>query len=156
MGDLQSEEGRDVLLEIQTPIVPSSCSDAIVTASLGYFNVITSSLDNVSAVLTLERTGKQELQNVTVVERLHVYHLIFYPLPCSFTHSLTHPLTNPLTHPFTSRTQSFTHPFTHSHVHSPFDWVRTFLSLILTQMLSLVHQTVNLTCKGTASWRQMH
>ena len=57
MGDLQSEEGRDVLLEIQAPAVSTPCSEPVVTATLSYFNVITSSLDKVSAVLTLERTG---------------------------------------------------------------------------------------------------
>ena len=58
MGDLQSEEGRDILLEIQTPALTSACSDSVVTATLNYFNVITSSLESASSVLVLERTGK--------------------------------------------------------------------------------------------------
>ena len=57
MGDLQSEEQRDVLLEMQLPVLPAPTADMVVTATLTYFNVITSSVDTVSAQLKLERTG---------------------------------------------------------------------------------------------------
>lgn len=57
MGDLQSEEQRDVLLEVQLPVLPAPTTDLVVTATLTYFNVITSSLDTVTAQLNLERTG---------------------------------------------------------------------------------------------------
>ena len=57
MGDLQSEEQRDVLLELQLPVVPAPTIDTVATATLTYFNVITSSMDTVSAQLKLERTG---------------------------------------------------------------------------------------------------
>ena len=61
MGDLQSEEGRDLLLELQVPALSSPCSDQVMTATLTYFNVVTSTLDTVTSVLTLERTGEGRL-----------------------------------------------------------------------------------------------
>ena len=57
MGDLQSEEQRDVLLEMKLPVLPAPTTDVVVTATLSYFNVITSFVDTVSAQLKLERTG---------------------------------------------------------------------------------------------------
>ena len=44
---------KEEILEIRAPAVSTPYSEPVVS----YFNVITSSLDNVSAVLTLERTG---------------------------------------------------------------------------------------------------
>ena len=58
MGDLQSEEERDIVLEIQLPAVPSPQQDTVVRTTLSYFNVITSELDTIQSELIISRGGK--------------------------------------------------------------------------------------------------
>ena len=60
MGDLQSEEQRDILIEFKLPPVPAPGPDNIVSCQIVYFNVITSAMDTVECYLTLQRTSKQE------------------------------------------------------------------------------------------------
>ena len=57
MGDIQSEEERDVVLELQLPAVSSPQQDLVLKASLSYFNVITSALDSVTCDLFINRKG---------------------------------------------------------------------------------------------------
>ncbi len=57
MGDLQSEEQRDILMEVQLPALPSATADKVISCQLVYFNVITSALDTVDGPLILKRTG---------------------------------------------------------------------------------------------------
>ena len=42
MGDLQSEEERDIVLELKLPAMASPQQDTVLKATLSYFNVITS------------------------------------------------------------------------------------------------------------------
>lgn len=60
MGDLQSEEERDVLLELKLPAVPSPISQEALKGQLKYFNVVTSSLDTVEFSMIFERNSKRE------------------------------------------------------------------------------------------------
>ena len=60
MGDIQSEEGRDLVLELELPPVPSGTASEhvpLVSVELSYFNVITSQFDTVQCQLTINRTG---------------------------------------------------------------------------------------------------
>ena len=57
MGDLQSEEERDVVLELKLPALSSPQQDLVLKASLSYFNVITSALDTVTFDLVIDRKG---------------------------------------------------------------------------------------------------
>ena len=57
MGDLQSEEQRDILMELQLPALSSAKADKVISCQLVYFNVITSALDTVDGPLILKRTG---------------------------------------------------------------------------------------------------
>ena len=59
MGDLQSEEERDIVLELKLPALPAPKVDNVVKATLSYFNIITSELDTVTYELTIRREGKQ-------------------------------------------------------------------------------------------------
>ena len=61
MGDLQSEEERDIVLEVQMPALPEAVDEFLVAkAQLSYFNIITSRMDTVECQLTANRalTGK--------------------------------------------------------------------------------------------------
>ena len=58
MGDLQSEEERDILLELKLPVLSASTSDVIMTGQLVYFNVISSTMDNIGSNLIIERNGQ--------------------------------------------------------------------------------------------------
>ena len=59
MGDLQSEEERDIVLELRLPALPGPVEgDPVVRAQLSYFNVITSQIDSVECQLAVNRTGK--------------------------------------------------------------------------------------------------
>ena len=58
MGDLQSEEERDIVLEVKLPPLPTPQQDLVMKASLSYFNIITSSLDTVTFDLIVDRKGK--------------------------------------------------------------------------------------------------
>ena len=61
MGDIQSEEGRDIVLELELPALSSASDSAqgilIATAELSYFNIITSQLDVIKSQLKTDRTG---------------------------------------------------------------------------------------------------
>ena len=57
MGDLQSEEERDVVLELKLPALSSPQQDLVLKASLSYFNVITCALDTVTFDLIIDRKG---------------------------------------------------------------------------------------------------
>ena len=59
LGDLQSEEERDVVLELTLPSTGEEASDwTVVSARLIYFNVITSVMEDVQYDLKVHR--KQE------------------------------------------------------------------------------------------------
>ncbi|XP_064400224.1 uncharacterized protein LOC135346514 [Halichondria panicea] len=55
MGDLQSEEERDIVMELKLPTMPNPQQDLVIKASLSYFNVITSALDTVTFDLNIDR-----------------------------------------------------------------------------------------------------
>ena len=59
MGDLQSEEERDIVLEIKLPSVTSPQQDTVLQTTLSYFNVITSEFDMVQSELVLSRGGEK-------------------------------------------------------------------------------------------------
>ncbi|XP_003383100.1 PREDICTED: uncharacterized protein LOC100635885 [Amphimedon queenslandica] len=56
MGDLQSEEERDILLELQLPAVADMSQQGII-GKLSYFNVINSKPDEVNFTMTFERNN---------------------------------------------------------------------------------------------------
>ena len=58
MGDLQSEEERDIVLELKLPALPSPTQDTVLRSTLSYFNVISSELDTIQSELVLSRGGK--------------------------------------------------------------------------------------------------
>ncbi len=58
MGDLQSEEERDIVMELTLPALSSPQQDLVIQASLSYFNVITSALDTVTFDFTIDRKGE--------------------------------------------------------------------------------------------------
>ena len=64
LGDLQSEEQRDVLMEIQLPICTSG-SLCYASVTLSYFNVITTGMETIITELLVERTntGKPKISN---------------------------------------------------------------------------------------------
>ena len=57
LGDIQSEEERDIVLELKLPVLPSPQPDTTLVTTLSYFNVITSALDTLTTELTVNRTG---------------------------------------------------------------------------------------------------
>ena len=69
MGDLQSEEERDIVLELKLPAMTSPQQDMVLKATLSYFNVITSEFDTVQSELTLQRGGKQGINNSAVLSQ---------------------------------------------------------------------------------------
>ncbi len=58
MGDLQSEEERDIVLELNLPALPSPTQDTVLRTTLSYFNVINSELDTIQSDLVLSRGGE--------------------------------------------------------------------------------------------------
>ncbi len=70
MGDLQSEEKRDILMEARLPPLPSSQQDLVIKASLSYFNVITSTLDTVNRDLSLQREGMMVTIIISIIKCL--------------------------------------------------------------------------------------
>lgn len=61
MGDLQSEEKRDVVLELTIDVVPLPHNDTkqkLLTARVDYFNVITNKLASSTGELGVFRPGK--------------------------------------------------------------------------------------------------
>ena len=66
MGDLQSEEERDIVLEIKLPAVASPGQYTVLKTTLSYFNVITSEFDTVQSDLILSRGGETILSGLSV------------------------------------------------------------------------------------------
>jgi len=67
MGDIQSEEERDIVLELKLPALPSPQPDTVLVVTLSYFNVITSALDTLTHELTISRTdGERGVPNEQV------------------------------------------------------------------------------------------
>ena len=68
LGDLQSEETRDVLLELTLP--PSAAGGCVKysSLSLSYFNVITAAMETLRVELVIDRasTGKPRVSNPTI------------------------------------------------------------------------------------------
>jgi len=59
LGDIQSEEKRDILVVAEMPSLPHERSSFLLsTISLSYFNVITSKLDNAKVEVTVGRPDK--------------------------------------------------------------------------------------------------
>ena len=58
MCDLQSEEERDILLELKLPVLSASTSDVVITGQVFYFNVISSIMDNIGSNLAIERNSQ--------------------------------------------------------------------------------------------------
>ena len=58
MGDLQSEEERDIVLELKLPALASPAQDTVLRTTLSYFNVINSELDTIQSDLVLSRGGE--------------------------------------------------------------------------------------------------
>ena len=57
MGDLQSEEERDIVLEVEMPALPAANERyPVVKVELSYFNIITSLMDTVECQLTVNRS----------------------------------------------------------------------------------------------------
>lgn len=62
MGDLQSEEERDILLELKMQAITADASEQAIKGQLVYFNVVTSGIDTVECNLTIERNSKCSLK----------------------------------------------------------------------------------------------
>ena len=60
MGDIQSEESRDLVLELElAPVRSGGATEdvALAKTELSYFNVITSQFDTMECLVTANRTG---------------------------------------------------------------------------------------------------
>ena len=57
LGDLQSEEGRDIVLTLILPALEASEQACVLKATLTYFNVIRSAMQVASCELVLNRSG---------------------------------------------------------------------------------------------------
>jgi len=60
MGDIQSEESRDLVLELElAPVSSGSATEevALLKTEVSYFNVITSQFDTVKCLVLTNRTG---------------------------------------------------------------------------------------------------
>lgn len=59
MGDIQSEEERDIVMELLLPALPAPVKeDPVVKVQLSYFNIITSQLDTIDFDLVVDRSGE--------------------------------------------------------------------------------------------------
>ena len=58
LGDIQSEEGRDIVLRLSLPPVDSVQKQIVMKVSISYFNVISSVLDTAEAELVADRSGE--------------------------------------------------------------------------------------------------
>lgn len=62
MGDLQSEEGRDIVLRMTIGALSEPCDETpqpLIDVNVDYFNVISSSLGNATSSLGVLRPGKK-------------------------------------------------------------------------------------------------
>ncbi|KAI6646112.1 hypothetical protein LOD99_9463 [Oopsacas minuta] len=69
LGDLQSEETRDVLMELKLPVSPAAAGDVkYCSVALAYFNVINAVIETIKLDLTVARTntGKPRVSNPTI------------------------------------------------------------------------------------------
>ena len=64
MSDLQSEEERDILLELKLPVLSASTSDVVITGQVFYFNVISSTMDDIGSNLTIERNSQLLIHSI--------------------------------------------------------------------------------------------
>ena len=69
MGDIHSEEKRDVVLELKLPALSSPQQDLVLKAALSYFNVITYTLETVTSHLIIDRKG-------TVTASYNIYYTL--------------------------------------------------------------------------------
>ncbi len=58
IGDLQSEEERDIVLELKLPLLPLPQQDLVLKASLSYCNVITNNFVNNAFCLYVHRNSE--------------------------------------------------------------------------------------------------
>ena len=58
LGDLQSEEERDVVFQLVLPALAAPSQDAVIKSTLTFFNVFTSTMETVSHDLVIIRAGK--------------------------------------------------------------------------------------------------
>lgn len=72
MGDLQSEEERDILLEVKLPAVPADTSQAGIVGKLSYFNVINSKPDDVNFAMAFERNSKSNINDYLLIIIINV------------------------------------------------------------------------------------
>ena len=64
MSDLQSEKERDILLELKLPVLSASTSDVVITGQVFYFNVISSTMDDIGSNLTIERNSQLLIHSI--------------------------------------------------------------------------------------------
>ena len=77
MGDLQSEEERDIVLELKLPALSSPTQDTVLRSTLSYFNVITSEFDTILSELILSRGGEIVWQGISVIWCISFQNMIF-------------------------------------------------------------------------------
>ncbi len=58
IGDLQSEEERDIVLELKLPLLPFPQKDLVLKASLSYYNVITDKFEKNAVCLYVYRNSE--------------------------------------------------------------------------------------------------
>eukprot|EP00731_Ephydatia_muelleri_P001023 Em0001g1023a len=56
LGDIQSEEGRDIVMSLILPALAASTTESVLKATISYFNVISSSMQTISCDLVVSRT----------------------------------------------------------------------------------------------------
>lgn len=85
MGDIQSEENRDIVLELELPPVASSDASEdvpLVKAELTYFNVATSQIDTMQCLVTTCRKGIMKMIQYLIVKiNCHVTHYLSFCSP---------------------------------------------------------------------------
>ena len=58
LGDIQSEEERDIVLELLLPSLEAPHEGPVLKVSLSYFNVVTSALENAECEMVANRSGE--------------------------------------------------------------------------------------------------
>ena len=75
LGDLQSEEERDVVMELTLPASGEPVKDCkVVLAKLNYFNVITSMMEEATAELLVhrEQAGVQQANASVLIQKTRI------------------------------------------------------------------------------------
>ena len=82
MGDLQSEEERDVVLELKLPAILEPEQDTVLQTTISYFNVITSKMESSQSKLILSRRGENLSVTYILLSTACAMHKssYFYPL----------------------------------------------------------------------------